>query len=117
MTEQRSPLAVGITVFAATMLIVIGVLHALQGLVAVVNDSFYVVGAEWVFEFDVTTWGWIHIVVGLLVAVAGFYVLSGAVWARIVGVLVASLSLVLNLVWLPSTTRGGPSSSSPSTSS
>ncbi|KQR16754.1 hypothetical protein ASF78_05220 [Cellulomonas sp. Leaf334] len=89
------------TVFAATMLIVIGVLHALQGLVAVLNDTFYVVGAEWVFEFDVTTWGWIHILVGLLVAVAGFFVLSGAVWARIVGVLVASLSLILNFIWLP----------------
>ena len=58
------------TVFAATMLIVIGVLHALQGLVAVFNDTFYVVGAEWVFEFDVTTWGWIHILIGLLIAVA-----------------------------------------------
>lgn len=101
MTEQRSSLAVGMTVFAATMLIVIGVLHALQGLVAVLNDTFYVVGAEWVFEFDVTTWGWIHILVGLLVAVAGFFVLSGAVWARIVGVIVACLSLILNFVWLP----------------
>ena len=101
MTEQRSGLAVGFTVFAASMLIVIGVLHALQGFVAVFNDTFYVVGAEWLFQFDVTTWGWIHVVIGLLVAVAGFFVLSGAVWARIVGVLVASLSLVLNSVWLP----------------
>ncbi|GEK21730.1 DUF7144 family membrane protein [Cellulomonas xylanilytica] len=101
MTEQRSSLAVGMTVFAATMLIVIGVLHALQGFVAVFNDTFYVVGAEWVFEFDVTTWGWIHVLVGLLVAVAGFFVLTGAVWARTVGVIVACLSIVLNFVWLP----------------
>ena len=68
---------------------------------AVFNDTFYVVGAEWVFEFDVTTWGWIHILIGLLVAVAGFFVLSGAVWARTVGVIVACLSIVLNFVWLP----------------
>ncbi|KQS99721.1 DUF7144 family membrane protein [Cellulomonas sp. Leaf395] len=101
MTEQRSGLAVGMTVFAASMLIVIGVLHALQGFVAVFNDTFYVVGAEWLFQFDVTTWGWIHVVIGLGVAVAGFYVLSGAVWARTIGVIVACLSLVLNFVWLP----------------
>ncbi|MET0789093.1 MAG: hypothetical protein ABWY33_07620 [Cellulomonas sp.] len=101
MTEQRSGLAVGLTVFAATMMILIGILHAVQGLVAVANDTFYVVGQEWVFELDVTTWGWIHLVVGALVVVAGVFVLQGAVWARVVGVLVACLSLVLNFVWLP----------------
>lgn len=101
MTEQRSGLAVGLTVFAATMMILIGILHAVQGLVAVANDTFYVVGQEWVFELDVTTWGWIHLVVGALVVVAGVFVLQGAVWARTVGVLVACLSLVLNFAWLP----------------
>jgi hypothetical protein len=101
MTEQRSGFAVGVTVFAATMMILIGVLHAVQGLVALLNDSFFVVGEEWVFEFDVTTWGWIHLLAGALVVVAGFFVLGGAVWARAVGVAVASLSIVLNFIWLP----------------
>jgi len=99
--EQRSGLAVGMTVFAASMMIVIGILHAVQGFVAVVNDTFYVVGSEWLFEFDVTTWGWIHLVVGLVVACAGLAVLNGAVWARTVGVILACLSVVLNFVWLP----------------
>ena len=101
MTEQRSSLAVGMTVFAATMLIVIGVLHALQGLVAVFNDTFYVVGAEWVFEFDVTTWGWIHIVVGIIAVLAGVGLFSGAVWARTLGVIVAAVSIIANFLWLP----------------
>lgn len=101
MAEQRSGLAVGMTVFAASMMIVIGILHAVQGFVAVVNDTFYVVGSEWLFEFDVTTWGWIHLVVGLVVACAGLAVLNGAVWARTVGVILACLSVVLNFVWLP----------------
>ena len=101
MAEQRSGLAVGMTVFAASMMIVVGILHAVQGFVAVVNDTFYVVGSEWLFEFDVTTWGWIHLVVGLVVACAGLAVLNGAVWARTVGVILACLSVVLNFVWLP----------------
>lgn len=101
MTEQRSGFAVGLTVFAATMMILIGVLHAVQGVVAVANDTFYVAGQEWIFEFDVTTWGWIHLVAGLVVVLAGFFVLTGAVWARAVGVAVVFLSILLNFAWLP----------------
>src|SRR6478735_6467793 len=101
MSENRSDLAVGLSVFAGVMLIMIGVLHAIQGLVALFNDTFYVVGKEWVFEFDVTTWGWIHLLVGILVAFAGFFVFRGAVWARTIGVIVAVASVVLNFAWLP----------------
>ena len=101
MTEQRSGFAVGLTVFAATMMILVGVLHAVQGVVAIANDTFYVAGREWIFELDVTTWGWIHLVAGLVVLFAGFFVLGGAVWARAVGVVVVFLSIVLNFAWLP----------------
>ena len=83
MTEKRSGLAVGVTLFAATMLIVIGFFQAMQGLVALVNDTFYVAGQKWVFEFDVTTWGWIHLILGIVVALAGVFVLVGQVWARV----------------------------------
>ena len=101
MTEQRSGFAVGLTVFAATMMILVGVLHAVQGVVAIANDTFYVAGREWIFELDVTTWGWIHLVAGLVVLFAGFFVLAGAVWARAVGVAVVCLSILLNFAWLP----------------
>ena len=101
MTEQRSGFAVGLTVFAATMMILVGVLHAVQGVVAIANDTFYVAGREWIFELDVTTWGWIHLVAGLVVLLAGFFVLAGAVWARAVGVVVVFLSILLNFAWLP----------------
>jgi len=101
MSESRSSLAVGLSVFAGTIMIMIGILHAIQGLVALVNDTFYVVGEEWVFTFDVTTWGWIHLILGIVVAVAGFFVFTGAVWARAIGVLVAALSVIVNFAWLP----------------
>ena len=100
-TEKRSGLAVGMTLFAATMLIVIGFFQAMQGLVALINDSFFVAGQKWVFEFDVTTWGWIHLLLGIAVALAGVFVLTGQVWARVVGVIVATFSAVVNFAWLP----------------
>ena len=101
--DQRpvSSTAVGLTVFAATMMVIGGIFQAGQGLVALFNDNFYVVGQKWIFEFDLTTWGWIHLLVGLLVLVAGFFVFQGAVWARAVGIAVAAVSAVLNFMWLP----------------
>jgi hypothetical protein len=100
-SETRSTVAVGFTVFAGTMMIVIGVLHAIQGIVAVANDTFYVVGQEWTFSLDVTTWGWAHLILGAVVAVAGFFVFQGAVWARAIGVVVAAVSAIVNFAWLP----------------
>ena len=82
---------------AAVMMIMVGVFQAIQGVVALFNDTFYVVGEEWVFSFDITTWGWIHLVMGVIVVAAGFFVLQGTVWARSVGVAVAAISAVLNL--------------------
>ena len=99
--RSRSTVATGVIVFAAVAMIMIGVFHAIQGLVALFNDDFYVVGQKWIFEFDLTTWGWIHLIVGIGVAVAGFFVLNGAGWARVVGIGVAAISAVLNFMWLP----------------
>lgn len=96
-----SEFAVGLTLFAAVMMIMVGAFQALQGIVALFNDTFYVAGEKWIFSFDITTWGWIHLVVGAGVAVAGFFVLRGVVWARVIGVGVAALSAVLNFMWLP----------------
>ena len=98
---QTNGFAVGLTLFAAVMMMMVGVFQAIQGVVALFNDTFYVVGEKWTFSFDVTTWGWVHLVMGVIVAAAGFFVLQGAVWARAVGVAVAALSAVLNFLWLP----------------
>ncbi len=98
---EPSSAAVGLTVFAAVMLMMIGTFQAIAGLIAILNDEFYVVGKEYIFQFDVTTWGWIHLLLGVLAAVAGYFVLKGAVWARTVGVLVAVGSAVFNFAWLP----------------
>ena len=103
MTDYReiSGWAIGWTWFAAVMMWLIGAGHAIAGLTALINDEFYVVGREYIFQFDVTTWGWIHLIGGIIVFVAGIYLLSGAVWARVIGVIMAIVSILINFSWLP----------------
>ena len=93
--------AMGWSTFAAIMLIMIGIFHAFAGIVAIANDTFYVVGREWIFEFDVTAWGWIHLIGGIAVIASGFGIFSGNVAARTVGVIVAVVSALVNFAWLP----------------
>ena len=93
--------AVGWTWFAAVMLWLVGAWHAIAGLSGIINSEFYVVGREYILQFDTTTWGWIHLVGGVLVFVAGVYLLSGSVWARTIGVIVAVMSILANFAWLP----------------
>ena len=100
-TPPPSGMAVGITVTAAVILILAGVLHAMEGVVGLATNEFYVVTQRWLFQFDVTVWGWVHIVVGLIAAATGVALLYGAFWARIVGVVIASVSVIANFLWLP----------------
>jgi hypothetical protein len=97
----RSEGAVGLTVFAGTIMVLTGAFQAIQGLVALVNDTFYVVGQEWVFQVDVTAWGWVHLLLGALLVVAGIFLFRGAVWARTIGVILAGISALANFAWLP----------------
>ena len=102
MTEREtSGWAVGWTTFAALMMIMIGFWHAIAGLVALFEDQFYVVGQEYVFQLDVTTWGWIHLILGAVVVLAGVSLFSGAVWARTIGVILAVVSAIAAFAWLP----------------
>jgi hypothetical protein len=83
------------------MLILIGVFHAIAGLSGIIKDDFYAVTPNYVLKFDVTTWGWIHLIGGIIVALAGFGVFSGKVWARTVGVILAAVSALVSFAWIP----------------
>ncbi len=93
--------AVGVTTAAAVVLILAGVLNAMQGVVALATNEFYVVTQRWLFQFDVSAWGWVHVLIGLIIAATGVALLMGAFWARVLGVVIASLSVVVNFLWLP----------------
>jgi hypothetical protein len=101
MSDDTSTWAKGWLLFATVMLMMVGVFHAMAGLVALFDDTYYVVGREWIFEFDVTAWGWIHLIGGVLLVMSGFGIYSGNVAARTVGVIAAALSAIANFAWLP----------------
>jgi hypothetical protein len=87
--------------FAAIMMMISGALQAIHGLVAVVNDEWVVWGNQANLYLDISEWGWVHLIVGIIVFLSGLGVLSGNVLARFVGVVLASLSLVANFLYLP----------------
>lgn len=93
--------AIGLIVFAGTLMIMIGVFHIISGLAALIEDDFYVTTPNYLLEFDVTAWGWIHLIAGIVVAGAGFAVFSGQTWARVVGIMLAGLSAVANFAFIP----------------
>jgi hypothetical protein len=100
-THQRSGAAVGWTVFAAFMMIMLGSFHMIAGLAGLVGDNLYVTSPNYVFQFDTTTWGWIHLIGGAVAFFAGLALFQGAVWARTVGVIIALGSAVGAFAWLP----------------
>ncbi|WP_434993649.1 DUF7144 family membrane protein [Arthrobacter sp. Ld5] len=99
--QQPSAGAVGVTVVAGMLMIMTGAFHAFQGIVALLNDTFYIVLPEYVLQLDITTWGWVHLILGVLVVLAGAALFQGAVWARTVAVIMACVSVILSFVWMP----------------
>ena len=101
MTRSTSGVAVGFTYFAAVMMMVLGGFDVLQGLAAIIKKHYYVVGTNYVYKINVTTWGWIHLILGAIALVAWIGLLTGALWARIVGIILAVLIAITNFMWLP----------------
>jgi len=101
MSDQPSGWAVGWTAFAGFMLIMIGAFHAIAGLAGILEDEFYVTTPNWVFQFDATTWGWIHLLMGILVVLVGLGLFSGNVLARTIAVILVLLSAIANFMWIP----------------
>lgn len=91
----------GAVAFAGVLLIMVGLFHAIQGLVALLSDDVYLRGENYVFHFSFTTWGWIHLLLGLLTAGAGAGLFFGKTWARTVAVIAAAVSMIGSFAWLP----------------
>ena len=100
-TGEISGWAVGGITFAGVMMIMIGAFQGIAGLVAIIDDDFYVVGRNYTFDLDTSAWGWIHLLMGIILFFAGLSLLKGAIWARTVAVIVASVSAITAFVWLP----------------
>ena len=91
----------GWVVFGAMMMILLGTFQAIAGLVALFDDGYYVVVSdELQVNVDYTAWGWTHLLVGLVALAAGIGLMTGQMWARVVGVAVAMVSAIVNLAFL-----------------
>lgn len=86
--------------FAGVLTMMMGAFNAVEGLAGVLTDDFYVIDPESVPAFDLTTWGWIHLVLGGFVALTGIVLLTGALWARVATVVFVVLNAVAQLAFV-----------------
>ena len=98
---KESPWANGLTIFAAVIMVIAGFWQALAGIAALVHDNVYVTTPQYIYSLDLTGWGWIHLLLGILVVCAGVAVFVGQMWARVIGILLAGLSLIANFLFIP----------------
>jgi hypothetical protein len=85
----------------AVLLVTVGVLEVLQGLSAIAKDEVIVTGIDYTYQFDLTAWGWTHLVLGALVTAAGIALFTGATWARVGAMVICAVSILVNFLWLP----------------
>ena len=102
-TSETREIAAGWgTTFAGAMMMIVGLVEFFQGLVAVINgNQFFVTTPNYVFQLNATTWGWIHLIFGAVIAVAGLFIFTGNILARSLGMFLAGLQALANFVWLP----------------
>ena len=82
-------------------MIIGGVFNAMEGIVALARNEIYVATPRYLFAFDLTTWGWIQLILGIVVAIAGVGVITGQLWGRLVGITLAALSMLANFAFIP----------------
>jgi hypothetical protein len=88
-------------VFAGSIMLIIGLFGVVQGVAGLLQDSFFVIEGDYAYEIDITAWAWGHLILGIIVAAAGGFIFTGALWARLIGIVVAVLSAAVNFVGIP----------------
>ncbi|MFE3031468.1 hypothetical protein ACFXKY_07450 [Streptomyces canus] len=104
-TAQRSTAkqawASGTMVFAAVMLMLAGVLDIFRGIMAIAKDDVFLTTRNYVFQFNLTSWGWIHLALGVIAVLVSLGLFRAATWARVTGVAIAGLVILENFLDLP----------------
>ena len=99
--STKGMLTTGVAGFAAVMLIAVGCVQILQGIAALGSDGILVAGAEYTFAFDTTTWGWVHLVLGVLGIAVGGAILKEASVGYVVGIALAFVNTISEFAFLP----------------
>jgi len=105
--DTSSPWAMGASVFAGSMMVLVGILGFFQGLITLVSGNDLLLRTpNYVFKFDASTWGWIHLILGVALAAVGAFIFTGSRVARIFGIFLAGVAAVPTSCGCP-TTRSG----------
>lgn len=99
--STKVAVAGGVTRFAGIMLAVIAVFEIFQGIAAVAEDTVFVTGLDYTYELDVTTWGWVHLFLGVLCLAVGIGMAAGSTVGNLAGIGVAGIVAVANFAFLP----------------
>ena len=101
-TYERGPVkGMAGAMFAAVMMLTLGVFQGIQGLVAIFNDDWYIKSAHYTFDLDITAWGWIHLILGILMIIAGWALFSGQLWAALTTMFLCFISAIENFFFIP----------------
>ncbi|MFJ4774828.1 hypothetical protein [Streptomyces sp. NPDC088762] len=100
-SEGAAGWAAGGTMFAAVLMMINGVFAIFEGIAALAKDDVLFRVRNYTFKFDVTAWGWIHLIVGIVVLVIGLAILKGTTWGRALGIALTGLMIILHFLWLP----------------
>ena len=87
--------------FAGVMLLILGTLDAMWGLAAILNDEVVVVGGQGALILDITAWGWVQLLLGIVVALTGLGLITGNAVARVAAIFFLAINTVLQIVWFP----------------
>ncbi len=102
MSDKNKPSGwVGWVYFSGILMIVMSIFQAFLGYVALANNSFYQVSNNSLNFYNFSAWGWGHLILSIILLTAGFSVLSGRFWGRAIGIISFSISLLVNLVFMP----------------
>jgi len=95
------PVLNDMTIFAGVLILITGILHLFAAIAAIAERSFFVLTEDQVFQVNVSTWGWIHLVIAVLIIVAGIAIVTGQTWGYLAGIVMASISLLDNFLFAP----------------
>lgn len=91
----------GWVAFAGIYAVLVGIFQAIIGFVSLFKNDIFVVGRETIWFVDYSTWGWIHILIGLFILLVGLAILAGQTWGRVFGVIMVSLSAIATFAFVP----------------
>ncbi len=91
----------GLALFGASVMIMLGFFQLSEGFSAVLSDDVFPKSPRYAYALNLTAWGWIHMILGVVAIVVGAYVLMSRTWALIAGIVIAVVSAVANFLFLP----------------